>query len=493
MIQLAIPKDKITYVRTIEGRKFKDGFWYFPESALPKLQELKLVDSSYKIHTKQYKQYDLSSYLYNYQKDIANTALNEGSYAIFMDTGTGKTPVGLEIAHHFHKTLVVCPLSIIESAWIEDCRKFYPNTRILSLWDANKDKRIETLYKDASIYVTNYEGVKILYNHIVKQSFDCIIVDESSKMKNHTSQISQTLLRLGEHIPHRYVLSGCPAPNHNSEIFAQMKFINPDILGNNYYGFLARYFSQDMENPHRWYQTQENKDAFFGRLDNQSRFLKKEDCVDLPDKVFQLRKFALADEQHKYYSNMMQDIQDNINTWSKFEFTAKLMKLREIISGFVIDKNGTTSEFPTEKDNELESILDELGDKPVIIWCQFIHEIERLSAKFNGVGLTSKTKNRDQVINDFKNGEIRLLFAHPKLVGHGLTFTNCNYNIYYSLSFSYEEFKQSQDRIHRIGQQNKCTYIILQAKDTIDENIYKCLQNKKSVVDELYLTLGLKI
>lgn len=493
MIQVSVPKDKITYIRTIEGRKFKDGFWYFPDSSLPKLQELQLVYGEYEVKKKEYKQFQLSPQLYKYQKDLVNIALNEQSYALFADTGTGKTNMGLEIASHHTKTLIVCPLSIIESAWIEDCKKFYPDKKIISLWNTNKNKRIKALNQEADIYITNYEGIKILYNNILKKNFDCIIVDESSKMKNHASQISRILLQLSEHIPYKFILSGCPAPNHNSEVFDQMKFINPDIFGNNYYGFLAKYFSQDMKNPHRWYQTQENKDAFFNRLSIQSTFLKKEDCVDLPEKVFQVRKFNLAKEQNIYYKNMIQDIQDNINTWSKFEFTAKLIKLREIISGFVINKNKTITEFETEKDKELESVFDEIGDKPVIVWCQFIHEIDRLSKEFNGVGLTSQTKNREQIINNFKNNKIKVLFAHPKLIGHGLTFTNCNYNVYYSLSFSYEEFKQSQDRIHRIGQINKCTYIILQAKNTIDESIYNCLQSKKNVVDELYQKLGIKI
>jgi SNF2 family DNA or RNA helicase len=492
MIQLQIPKDKITYIRTIEGRKFKDGFWYFPKSSLNKLQEYGLIDNSYKQEEKEYKKFNLSNYLYKYQKEIINDALNEGSYGIFMDTGTGKTPTGLEIANHYNKTLVICPLSIIESAWIEDCNRFYPNKTIISLWHTSKKKRLEFLNIDADIYVINFEGLKTIFNEISQKDFNCVIVDESSKMKNHKSQITQYLLKLAEFIPHRFVLSGCPTPNHNSEIFAQMKFVNPDVFGNNYYGFLAKYFSQDMENPHKWYQTQENKDTYFNRLSIQSKFIRKNDCVDLPDKVFQIRRFELLKEQKQYYDNILQDIKDNINQWNKFEFTAKLMKLREVTSGFVIDKDSNTVEFDTQKDNELSSVLEDLGDKQVIVWCQFIHEIERLANKFNGVALTSKTKNRNDIISDFKSGKIKVLFTHPKLVGHGLTFTNCNYNIYYSLSFSYEEFKQTQDRIHRIGQTDKCTYIILQAKNTIEESIYKCLQSKKSVVDELYISLGLK-
>ena len=115
-----------------------------------------------------------------------------GSYGIFMDTGTGKTPTGLEIANHHNSTLVVCPLSIIESAWIEDCNKFYPNKKIVSLWSPLKEKRIKELNTEADIYVINYEGLKIIFNEIIQKKFDCIIVDESSKMKNHNLKYHNT-------------------------------------------------------------------------------------------------------------------------------------------------------------------------------------------------------------------------------------------------------------------------------------------------------------
>ena len=162
------------------------------------------------------------------------------------------------------------------------------------------------------------------------------------------------------------------------------------------------------------------------------------------------------------------------------------MKLREICDGFIIYKDKSITDFGSNKDKELQDVIDEIGNKPIIIWCQFTYEIERLASKFRGVALTSKTKNRDSIIEDFKNNKIKLLFTHPKLLGMGNTFINCNYNIYYSQSYSYEEFKQSQDRIHRIGQTNKCTYIMIQCNKTIDGKIYNCLKNKKNAVDELY-------
>jgi len=492
LIELSIPVEQIPYIRTIEGRRFRDGKWQFPDTAVDKLIQLGFISSDEKLKDKEFIEYEVSPFLRDYQKAIVRKALNCGSYGIFADTGVGKTLISLEIATHYDKTVVLCPLSVIETAWIDDCHKFYPSKKIINVWGNSKDYRLKMLNEKADIYVMNYESFKIIRNEIHNANFDCIIVDESSVMKNMSSQITSALLEIADVIPHRFVLSGCPTPNHNSEIFPQMKFVCNDILGNNYYGFLARYFHQDMSNPHFWYQTDEDKERYHAKLREKSVFLRKEDCVDLPEKVFQVRKFKLAEKQRKYYDDVFDDIKSNINQWSKFEFTAKLMKLREISSGFIINKDKSVEIFDNNKENLLKEVIDEIGNKQIIIWCQFQHEIESLAEKFNGVALTSKTRNRDDIIRKFKNGEIKLLFTHPKLLGKGVTFVNCTYNIYYSLSFSYEEFKQSQERIHRIGQENKCTYIILQGENTIEEKIYSCIQSKKNAVDELYLEIGLK-
>lgn len=465
----------------------------FPESATKILQEYGFIDDTFKICEKKEIEYELSPFLYKYQKDVINKALNNEGYGLFLDTGCGKTICGLEIAKHLGKTLILCPLSVIETAWVEDCNNFYPELKIINCWGSSKSERIKLLNSEADIYVMNYESFKILKHIISNMNFKCMIVDESSVMKNMKSQITTDIMSMIDIIPRRFVLSGTPNPNSNLELFPQIKFVQPELFGISYLGWQATYFTQDLTNPHYWYQTDENKEKLFARLSDGSVFLKKEDCVDLPPKVFEVKRFELGKEQKQYYDDMIRDIQDNINEWSKFEFTAKLMKLREIVSGFVINKDGSITDFDTNKDKLLESAFEEIGDKPVIIWCQFQHEVDKLAEKYNGVALTSKTKDRDLIIRQFKNGEIKKLFTHPKLLGKGLTFVNCTYNIYYSLSFSYEEFRQSQDRIHRIGQDNKCTYIILQGKNTIDEKIYNCLRRKGNAVDELYMEMGLKV
>lgn len=184
MIELEIPVEQIPYIRTIEGRKFHNGKWLFPESSIEKLAELGLVSSDIRIDEKEEKQFNLSPHLRKHQKEICNKALNSGSYGIFADTGTGKTVMSLELANHFKKTIILCPLSVIETAWVDDCKKFYPNLRIVNVWGNSKEYRLKMLHQDADVYVMNYESFKIIRNEIKKCNFDCIVVDESSVMKN---------------------------------------------------------------------------------------------------------------------------------------------------------------------------------------------------------------------------------------------------------------------------------------------------------------------
>lgn len=168
MIELSVPVEQIPYIRTIEGRKFHNGKWQFPDTAIQKLIQIGLVSSNTTSQKKKVVNYETSSFLRKYQKKIVNSALNNGCYGIFSDTGTGKTIMGLEIATHYNKTLILCPLSVIETAWIDDCHKFYPDKEIINVWSNSKNNRLKLLNEPADIYVMNYESFKILHNEIRK-------------------------------------------------------------------------------------------------------------------------------------------------------------------------------------------------------------------------------------------------------------------------------------------------------------------------------------
>ena len=106
MIEITIPVEKIPYIRTIEGRKFRNGKWQFPDSAIETLKKYFLVSGDYIVEKKTEKRYEMSPHLYEYQKEIVNKALNKLGFGIFSDTGTGKCCMSLEIAKHLGKTLI---------------------------------------------------------------------------------------------------------------------------------------------------------------------------------------------------------------------------------------------------------------------------------------------------------------------------------------------------------------------------------------------------
>lgn len=432
--------------------------------------------------------------LYAHQIDAVESALKHDSYAVFAETGTGKTIIGIELmqrlrAQYSWRTLIVCPLSCIELVWRPEIAKFAPHLKTVNLWKHRKDK----VLPDGDVYVINYESVALLDPKLLA-SFRIVILDESTKIKNPRAQVTRFLLGMRKQWRHRFVFSGLPAPNGVIEYWSQMAFINPAILGDNFWRFRAINFFNLRNMPYLWRPTQEFKDRLPHLLARQAYVIKKVDCLDLPEKTYQVRGCQLSPSQRKAYDQM---VKLNITTIKNSPVLAanelaKMMKLRQITSGFAVDAHGEVQELVDDsKLKLLDEVLDELGDKQVIIWVQFHKEIERIRAlleKHSDIGAnnavlagTETQADKEQAVADFKAGRVQYLIAHPRTAGHGLTLVNCSYAIYYSMSYSLEEYVQSQDRIHRIGQTESVTYIHLAAEKTIDEVIYRALQKKESI------------
>lgn len=458
----------------------------------------------------------------------AMTKARFGNLALFHDCGTGKTVTALQIIRHWklkgeRPALVVCPLSIIEAAWKEDCKKFTPELSIVSLWAKDVHTRYKRLAQDHDIYVCNFETFKSLYPAICKKGFKVLIIDESSKMKNPKSQVTQALLSLAgipfrgskyktaaKPIPHRYVLSGTPAPNDESEYWAQIKMITGagnDCFNMNYYAFRSKYFNSialGLTGQKMFKFRRSMQKEFMEAMKPVTHIVSKEDALDLPEQTHLIRKVFLSKEERKAYDTMRDDLVLRFKDEMVLSQTAltEVMKLRQLTSGFVYGEN-ETYRTGQSKIKELDGLLEEIGNHQVIIWVNFRYEIRRLIARLSGQividnnepyipdcgALWSETKDRDQVIKDFKDNKFQYLIANPQSAAHGLTFTNCKYAVYFSLNYSYELQKQSQDRIHRIGQEHSTTYYYLLADKTVDEMIYKTLLRKgdlsKMVLDYL--------
>ncbi|MBI4708214.1 MAG: DEAD/DEAH box helicase [Candidatus Omnitrophica bacterium] len=458
--------------------------------------------------------------LFKHQKEALDFIVsNNGFGALFHEVGCGKTRTALEIFSHYKrldpelKLFVICPLSLINSAWGEDIKQFtcfnYRNCH---------DETIE-LRKDTDIYIINFESlisenkIKQLHKMINFSKVMCVI-DESSKMKNHKARTTKTLLSLRNYFNFRIIMSGTPAPNCETEYWAQINFIKPGIVHEKFYPFRYFYFHLERERNGKqeftsgqiysklaaqqifqrgWHYdiTTQKRQLLMDKISPYCHYARKAECLDLPEQMDEVRLVDMGKKQASVYNSMKRDLIAEIqNSFVVAQVAlAKIMKLRQITSGFAIDESGETiiiGENP--KLQELKDVLEEAGKQQVIIWCQFQHEIRQIKDLLGdkAVTLYGETKDKDDSITAFKNGSAQYLIAHPKSAGHGLTFVNCSLQVFYSLDYSWELYEQARGRIHRAGQVNKCTYVHLLCKGTIDEEILNVLRNKKDATEILY-------
>lgn len=435
------------------------------------------------------------------QKTIQKALANKGCGAVFHQPGLGKTRTALEIYKSFpgHRLFVVCPLSLVNAAWRHDVEKF--TSFSFSSFRENKD---------TDIIAVNYETLisKNWLSHIVNkisQGKWMGVLDESSRLKNHKSITTKTCLEIARFLDPRLILSGTPMPNSEMELWAQLNFIKPDILFSSFYQFRNIFFHLERNGQigqlpkiasrkimqellsHGWKYAinSQRRKQLMNRIAPYTDWVKKEEAVDLPEKMDEIREVTLTQEK-PFYKKMRNELVLELKneTIIAQAMLTKIMKLRQITSGFIYGDK--THCIGNSKLKELLNILEELGKEQVIIWLQFREEVYAIASALDKLDkryatLYSETQHKDTAINEFQEGRAQYLLAHPKSAGHGLTFINCSYAIFFSLDYSWEAHTQAKDRIHRIGQKKSCTYFYLIAKGTIDEHIYKALQTKQDI------------
>jgi SNF2 family DNA or RNA helicase len=243
--------------------------------------------------------------------------------------------------------------------------------------------------------------------------------------------------------------------------------------------------------------------ASYQRLDELEENLKpfsfrilKQDCLDLPDKIWTKRYIQLTEEQQKVYNQMRTTALALLNGKMMTTNTVltQLMRLHQITCGHMKADDGSIIELKNERLNALIDILEEAQGK-VIIWANYLHDIEAIKktiiekyGKDSVVTYYGATdiKDRQTNIKNFQtNDKVKYLIGNPQTGGYGITLTAANTVVYYSNNYDLEKRLQSEDRAHRIGQKNKVTYIDLIAEDTVDEKIVKSLRNKVNIATEI--------
>jgi len=458
---------------------------------------------------------------YAHQLTALEKSWNRETYAYFMEMGTGKTKVLIDNAAMLYDkgkingVLIVAPKGVIGTWYNNEIPAHLPThiENVSVLWQSNitkgQSRKLGTLFKtgeDLHILIMNVEAFSTQKGRDFAAKFlashnTLMAIDESTTIKNPKAQRTKNIIALSSKAKYRRILTGSPVTKNPLDLFSQCYFLDPFHLNHeSYYSFRMRYAVMKTANiAGRKIQLVSgfrNLGELSEKLQPFSYRVLKEDCLDLPDKIFIKRHITLSTDQRKLYEQMRKEALATLNGKKVTTVNAltQLMRLHQITCGHFTADDGSIQRIPNNRISELMDILEETEGK-AIIWAHYqwdIKDIIKEIAKVHGpgavvdyYGLTPQDQrdtNREKFQSDPK---CRFLVGTPSTGGYGLTLTAANTVIYYSNGYDLEKRLQSEDRAHRIGQKKAVTYVDINAQDTVDEKIVKSLRKKINIASEV--------
>ena len=461
---------------------------------------------------------------FEHQKDALKKCWNKKAFAIFAEMGTGKTKIALDNAcilynkGRIDRLLVVAPKGTYMNWVDQEIPVHVPDyiEKDVLAWKPNITEKYELQLKairngenfKLKIFVMNVESLSTkkgcYYAKLFLSGKSMMIVDESTTIKNPQAKRTKNILELSKEAPYKRILTGSPVTQSPMDLWSQMDFLEPEILGQqSFYAFRTKYAvlitASAAGGTHKFQKIVKFKNLKeLGKLvsPHSYRILKK-DCLDLPDKIFTKRIIELSDEQKKAYSEMKTSAITILKgePATAVNVLTQLIKLHQITCGHMKTDSGDIINLKNSRLDELMQILGETTGK-VIIWANYIHDINTIeSAIKKEFGPTSyctyygatKQEDRQACINKFQDetNPVRFFIGNTQTGGYGITLTQASTVIYYSNNYDLEKRIQSEDRAHRIGQKNPVLYIDLVAKQTVDEKIIQALRNKVNIASEI--------
>ena len=427
-----------------------------------------------------------------HQKETSNFLTLHRRAFCFNEQGTGKTASAIWASDYLmeqgvvNRVLIICPLSIMQSAWQADLFKFAMHRKV-GIAYGDRLKRKAVIESDAHYVVINYDGVEIVADDIAKQNFDLIIIDEANAYKTISTQRWKTLNRVLTPRTWLWMMTGTPAAQSPTDAFGLAKMCVPDNVPR----FFGSFRDQVMVNisKFKWLPKPNSNQTVFNALQPAIRF-RKEDCLDLPEMTHVFRDAPLTPQQEKYYKMLKKDMLmvadgEEISTVNA---AVNLNKLLQISGGAVYSDNGSVVEFDvSNRLRVVQEVIEEASHK-VLVFVPFTHTIELLRDYLRGAGITCEVINgavpvnkRTDIFKRFQEDPTpQVLLIQPQAAAHGVTLTAANVIIWYAPVTSIETYLQANARIHRQGQKNPMTIVHIKGSP-VETRLYNMLQNKLDV------------
>jgi len=435
---------------------------------------------------------------FDHQKQTSEFLTTNRKAFCFNEQGTGKTASVIWAVDYLmqrglvNRVLVICPLSIMKSAWQNDLFKFAIHRTVTVAYGAAQ-KRKQLINMGADFVVINFDGVGIVKKEIMAGGFDLIVVDEASAYKNAQTDRWKDLRDLTKVIKGLWMLTGTPAAQSPADAYGLAKLVNPTGV--------PQFFSMFRDSVmlkmgmYRWIPKPTAQHIVHKALQPAIRF-EKADCLDLPPLTFVDRDAPLTPQQIKYYRILKKQmlIEASGEEITAVNAAVQINKLLQIAGGAVYSDNGEVIEFDvSNRLNVVQEVIEESSHK-VLVFVPFTHTIELLQKHLAKSNITCDVINgsvsvnkRADIVKQFQDSpEPKVLIIQPKAASHGLTLTAANTIIWYAPCTSVETYLQANARIDRPGQVNNMTIVHINGSP-VETHMYSMLRgnigNHQKVID----------
>lgn len=468
---------------------------------------------------------------YKHQIDAFEKGKGLSAYGLLMDMGTGKTKVAIDIASYqadngIDFLLVVVPNGL-QSNWIQRELPKYMSISYMAMELPTNKKESEAFNKMLvsdvfKILLINIEKLSIAtyvkdLQGLLRLHRSAMYIDESHRIKSVKASCTKNAALLARSAQRRLIMTGTPVTQGPLDFWGQFQFLSPQILPyKNYHAFIHDYANivkiASSNNKYGYF----TKVTGYKNLDKLKRLIepytfniRKENCLDLPEKVFENYPVQLTEDQSRMYKELVKEamtiVGDVVGDTPEEKIInalmsddrisvknglTKLLRCQQILGGYVTDDNGIVHSVKNNRISTLTDIVEGIPlDKKVIIWARYVPELKAIKQTLGDAavlyyGDTSK-EDRATAVDRFQTDPtVRFFISQPASGGVGLTLTAATYVIWYSMDFSLGNYLQANDRAHRIGQKEAVTYIHLIAQKTIDEKILLKLAEKNSLLKE---------
>lgn len=431
---------------------------------------------------------------HDYQKYLIEFVKTHPIAALLLSMGLGKTSTTLTAlddllfdSFEIHKVLVIAPLRVTK-VWLDEVKKWnHLNYLRCSLVAGTEQERKRALWANADIYIINRENVQWLIDEsCIQFDFDTLVVDELSSFKNFKTKRFKSLMKVRPMVKRVIGLTGTPTSNGLMDLWSEFKLLDQGKrLGRFITNYRDQYFRPDKRNGQVVFSYKPlpfAEDAIYDKISDITISMKANDYLNMPELISNHIEVEMSEKEMKVYQELKQELVITLGDEDVTASNAASLsnKLTQMANGAIYLDNHESAIIHDRKLDALEDLIEAQCDKPVLVAYWFKHDLDRIKNRLEELKVNFKEIKTEASIEDWNKGNIEVGLIHPASAGHGLNLQEGGSTlIWFGLTWSLELYEQTNARLYRQGQKDRCVVIEhIVTKGTIDEQIIKALEEK---------------